>query len=335
MEKKKRRGLKWLNLLWVLPLAAVIIAVVVTYVVPAFENPFSWAVEDSADWMRNLPDEKPLSEVILPGTHDSAAAHPDIPFITRCQSYEIDEQLSAGYRYLDIRLGERNGRLVLMHGFTLCRKAAFPWSEPLYVEDVLGDCEAFLDEHPSETVIFAVKHEHGDASAADFAAMLETALETIGDKLLDTHDIPTVGEARGKLVLMRRYADSTLPADADCAGIPMIWEDQGDNSDTSRDAEPTENGSYTLWVQDRYAYGTEDKWRAFTDGMEKAPTSPTDVALNFLSTKGTGAYGHPYHYADLLGDRLYNLEKEKLNGWIIVDFGNEQLAGSIWHANFR
>lgn len=330
MEKQKRKGLKWLSILWILPLVLVLALGVLMYVVPLFETSSCRAVENSADWMARLPDDKYLSEVVLPGTHDSATQYVDLAFFSKCQEYDISEQLEAGFRYLDIRLGEKDGRLALMHGFTLCRKGGLPWSEPLYYEDVLEDCRAFLDEHPTETVVFAVKHEHGEASDEEFANLAEDGLKALGDRFLDADSLPTVGEARGKLVLMRRYGTA---ADS-FAGIPMQWQDQGGYNDVSLDTESTYTNGYTLRVQDRYEYGTENKWRAFTDGMDKAQPDAASVALNFLSTKGSAKYGHPYHFAKELNDRLYEHDPDKLHGWIIVDFGNAALAGNIWMVNF-
>lgn len=332
MERKKRKGLKWLNLLWILPLAIVLAVAVLMYVVPAFETAKSAEAPDSADWMALLPDEKYLSEVVLPGTHDSATQYVDLAFFSKCQALDIGGQLDAGYRYLDIRLGDEDGELMLMHGFTHCRKGGAPWSDKLTVRDVLSDCYAFLDEHPTETIVFAVKHEHGEASDAAFLAMLRTRLLDDADRWLMTDVIPTVGEARGKLVLMCRAENS----DGELwSGIPMLWKDQGGYEDVSKNAEAEDNGAYTLWVQDRYEYGAEDKWRAFTDGMDKAQPDASSVALNFLSTKGTAKYGHPYSFAGDLNGRLNELEPEKLRGWVIVDFGTEQLAEHIRNANFR
>ena len=35
----------------------------------------TWNGVEEADWMARLPDERPLSHICLPGSHDSATAH--------------------------------------------------------------------------------------------------------------------------------------------------------------------------------------------------------------------------------------------------------------------
>ena len=57
-----------------------------------------------------------------------------------------------------------------------------------------------------------------------------------------------------------------------------------------------------------------------------------DLAIHFLSTKGTLPYGHPYTYAKTLNARL--LEQNHLSGWIVLDFFNAALAQQIYSMNF-
>jgi hypothetical protein len=54
-------------------------------------------------WMRDIPDDTPITSLFLPGTHDSGARTTDIEH-ARCQSWTIKEQLHAGIRCFDIRL---------------------------------------------------------------------------------------------------------------------------------------------------------------------------------------------------------------------------------------
>lgn len=66
-----------------------------------------------ANWMSGIADQRRISEINLPGTHDSGTskvrcgnAFTDeygIEF-AKCQSLRISEQLKIGIRYLDLRL---------------------------------------------------------------------------------------------------------------------------------------------------------------------------------------------------------------------------------------
>ncbi len=61
------------------------------------------------DWMGHLPDDTPLSEITMPGTHDTGTCNmPDAgaqSSLDACQKYYVDEQLNVGVRAFDLRLG--------------------------------------------------------------------------------------------------------------------------------------------------------------------------------------------------------------------------------------
>ena len=313
-------------------LAMLLIAVAVFLIIPLTERVDKTPVAGSADWMAELEDERPLSELVIPGTHDSATQYVDLAFFSKCQALSVGEQLEAGARYLDIRLGDaETGEDFpkLMHGFTKCKRSVLGGT--LYLDEVLQQCYAFLTQHPTETVVFAVKHEHGDASPAEFETVLDgfTAVRPALWYLSDT--LPTLGEARGKLVLLRRYEDGAGLGVR--AGVPFLWADQKGHEDTSQNIEPVEQGAYRLWVQDRFEYGLEDKWSAFEKGMADAGAQKGegDIILSFLSTKGTASYGHPWKYAKDLNARL--LKTNDLTGWIVLDFLDARLASHLYSMN--
>ena len=331
MKRNQSKARKLLHLLWVLPLVLLVSLFTLMYIVPALETADRTAVADSADWMARLSDDLTLGEVVLPGTHDAATKNVQLAFFSKCQALDIGEQLTAGYRYLDIRLGADGERLKLMHGFTDCTTSGIPWAGALYLDAVLEQCYAFLNAHPTETIVFAVKQEHGSESVAAFQKLFNAYVQQQPDRWLLTDAIPTVAEARGKLVLMRRYADeANLGAQS---GIPLLWDNQNGHDDVSKNLAVHDNGTYTLSVQDRYEYDTADKWNAFTAGLLSGKTGADAVSIHFLSTKGTATYGHPYKFAAALNPKL--TETEPLSGWIVVDFGSATLAQHIYAANFR
>ncbi|MCR5552651.1 MAG: phosphatidylinositol-specific phospholipase C domain-containing protein [Oscillospiraceae bacterium] len=341
MEQTEKRGFfRRLIRVLAIVLAGILLAALVLTVIPMTETVSPKTVEGSVDWMKELDGNLRLNEIVLPGSHDSAAQYVQLAFVTKCQGLSIGEQLEAGVRYLDIRLGltqtdgEKTPRMQLMHGFTKCRTGAMPWSETLYLDAVLEQCFAFLKAHPSETVVFAVKYEHGSETARAFAQRLEAAISENPEFWYTENRLPTLEEARGKLVLMRRYLDRSLPEDAVCAGVPLFWHEQNGHDDVSRHIEMTDNGGYRLWVQDRYEYGNEDKWTAFLAGLDCEEIGPDDVSIHFLSTKGTAAYGHPYGHAKALNQRFIELPAERLRGWIILDFVDADLCRHVWSVNF-
>ena len=332
MKKKGTIGKVILSILLGLMLVMMLVFGALMYVIPAFETVNGQVKDGAASWMAELPDDRSLNEVVIPGTHDSGTKYADLAFFSKCQGLGIREQLEAGYRYLDIRLAVDGYRMKLMHGFTNCKSGGWPFSGTLYLDDVLYDCYEFLKEHPTETILFSVKQEHGNESAAVFQERLHDYIDRNAASWLLTDRVPTVGEARGKLVLFRRYEDRAKMESA--FGISLYWAKQSNKTETELDVAEEKNGLETVWVQDRYKYDTDDKWAAFCRGLEKARTSPDDTAVHFLSTNGPPTFGHPFKYAKALNEKLGTLDG-KLSGWVIVDFGSSEMAEFIYRHNFR
>ncbi len=355
-RKKKSAVAILLSVLGCLLLAVILAFAVLMYVIPAFERVDRTAVEGSADWMERLPDRTGLNAAVLPGTHNSAAKNVHLAFFSKCQSLSIGEQLEAGFRYLDIRLAVDGGRLKFMHEFTNCTETGWPWSKPLYFDTVLEECYAFLDEHPTETIVFAVRKEYGPETVEEFQKLLMDAIAKDPDRWILSRYIQTVGESRGKIVLVRRYLDSGYETES---GVPLFWDAQSNRDNTGLAAVWQENPQNTsdLLVQDRYKYDADDKWAAFLGGLRShsffgvssSQSDPNVLGLHFLSTSGNTSYGHPYKYAKDLNARLlaakaagsYPSELKVgedsvwLCGWIIVDFGSPKLAEAIYSANFQ
>ena len=315
-------------------LAMILLAALVLTIIPMTETVSPKTVDGSSDWMKDLDGSLRLNEIILPGAHDCASQYVQLAFITKCQALSVGELLDAGVRYLDIRLAidQDENRLRLVHGFTKCRTGAMPWASSLFLEQVLDQCFSFLTEHPTETVIFVVKQENKKDSVKELELLLDAALRTRPELCLLTDSIPTLDEARGKLVLMRRYPDAAgLSASA---GILLNWPEQDNDYDPSKHTELYEQDGFRLWVQDRFCYGTDDKWDAFLAGLACKEILPDDCVIHFLSTKGTFAYGHPYGHAKKLNQKLSELPQDQLNGWIILDFADAALCRHVWSANF-
>ncbi len=327
-----------LRILGCLAAAVLVTFYTLMYVIPAFEKVDGTPVDGNADWMSRLGDELYLSEITLPGTHDSATKNVKLAFFSKCQALSVGEQLEAGFRYLDIRLAVDGDGMKLMHGFAECTVSGWPMASKLTLESVLEECYAFLRAHPTETVVFCVKQEHGDETAEQFAEILDDIIEKNSSFWFASDYIPRLGEARGRLVLVRRYGPG-YGDNAGRSGIPLLWNDQGGRDDTSKHIVShilTENGD-TLWVQDRYKYDADEKWTAFLNGLSEGRNdigeTGGNISIHFLSTNGPAKFGHPYKYAKALNERFLT-DDVALSGWVIVDFGSPALALKIIDANF-
>ena len=291
---------------------------------------------DTAEWMSYLQDDSYLSEITIPGTHDSCAENVALGYVMRCQDTSISKQLENGYRYLDLRVAmdetDDGNKIKLVHNFIDCHNSGSLFSDNLYFEDVCGDIYKFLQKHTSETVIVNIKIEDDDHSVSDIQKLLVDEILSNKDYWYYENEIPTLGEARGRIVLATRFKDA---AELGITGLNMIWAEQDNTTPVDIPYELIVNGSFRLWVQDRYKYSVEDKYEAVVDGLENCEADSNTLFLNFVSTSGDGAIGHPRGYAQALNELLmeYKLKDETSYGIIIVDFATSDLARHIYYTN--
>ena len=315
----------------------IVVALLYFLIEPILIPRSSAKVENSAKWMARLGDDMLISEVYIPGTHDSGSEYADLAYFSKCQSSGIKTQLEDGTRYLDVRL-EVTGKgddkeLIFCHSFCKCRVGIWPWSKTLGLESVLQDCYAFLEANPTETIVFAVKMEQGDDVEA-FQQLLHSYIDKDPDHWYLSDSIPRMAECRGRIVLFRRYDDACGYGKR--SGIQLEWADQGGKDDVSLNAVIEQQDNYSLMIQDRYKYAPGDKWKAFIAGLEQGTMQNADLGIHFLSTNGTPKFGHPYAYAKVLNR---NFVLESFTGyapsWIILDFSNASMAHQIYDLNFK
>lgn len=295
----------------------------------------------AVNWMENIPDETKLSSMSIPGTHDSCTQNVDMRYIFRCQDASIATQLKYGYRYLDMRLvlEKRSGQetLVLKHNIARCKVSDSPFARTLTLADVLKDVYAFLGEHPSETVIMCMKAENSKDDIAAVQKALYEMIDQASERWYLKNEIPTLGAVRGRIVLATRF-DDKLQVGSDRCGLYFGWADQGDRTildDPTADS--VINGRETLCVQDRYNYDVDDKITAIHTCLDSSRAADDTFFLNFTSTSGSGAVGHPKEYAKDINLDLYAYEWEagKAYGVVIVDFGPKKIAEKIYGTNFQ
>lgn len=124
----------------------------------SFGKPEGWITQASEKWMSYLPDDIKLSDISIPGTHDSATSDYRggvVGVVT--QDWSVKEQLNAGIRHLDLRLRAeiRNNKWVfdLQHG---------NYYLGITLDDVLKDVGEFLSANPTETILFNWQYQGRD-----------------------------------------------------------------------------------------------------------------------------------------------------------------------------
>ena len=153
------------------------------------------------NWMGQLDDNLLLSALTIPGTHDSGTKNASSTFGARCQNFDIEQQLKDGIRFLDIRLENNGDMLDLCHGSVSCNVS---------FGQVLVRCRDFLEANPGETILMSVKK---DAGRRDIAQNFQNYVNGVANYFLRTFTMPTLGKARGKIVLLRRFPYSKFGVD--------------------------------------------------------------------------------------------------------------------------
>ncbi|MEW2218116.1 phosphatidylinositol-specific phospholipase C [Streptomyces sp. NPDC006990] len=200
------------------------------------------------DWMAPLPAATPLRSLTIPGSHDSGARYGGA--WVECQDTLIGEQLAAGIRFLDVRCRAIDGVFAIHHG---------AFYQHLMFGDVLIACRDFLARHPGETVLMRVKQEYSSVGDEEFRRIFDVYLDEKGWRSLLRlgSTPPTLGEARGKVVLL-----------ADNGGLPGV-----------RWADPE-----LFDVQDDYQAEPFAKWDRITEQFRQAADEPGPWYVNFTST---------------------------------------------------
>ncbi|WP_145518094.1 phosphatidylinositol-specific phospholipase C [Yersinia bercovieri] len=188
----------------------------------------------TSNWVGLVDKSRLLTELSIPGTHDSAAytLHRISFGYVRTQRWNIREQLDNGIRFLDIRCRLIKNVFTLHHGsFYL----------GLNFGDVLASCIKFLLDNPTEFIILSVKKEHTeeDSTMLFHEVMSERYIKKHKDLFFTENKIPTIKEIIGKIVLFRRYQGGDLGINA------TPWRDN--NTFTIK------NGNYNIHIQDKYS----------------------------------------------------------------------------------
>ena len=320
-------------------LCALLVCMVLSVFAGITAPPAMAANISSTDWMETVPDETKLSNMSIPGTHDSCTQYVDMRYIFQCQDASVATQLIYGYRYLDMRLvleqKHDQQTLVLKHSIARCKASNSPFAGTLTLNDVLRDVSAFLDAHPTETVILCMKAENSKDDVAQVQKLLYEQIDQNPQMWYLANEIPTLEQVRGKIVLATRFEDA-MELGQQKSGLHFYWEDQGDREIVDVPyALSAISDSASLWVQDRYNYDTSDKLDAIVDDLENCQAADDTFSINFTSTSGSGKVGHPKKYATTINDYLlsYDWQAGTSYGIVVVDFATKDLAKCIYETN--
>ncbi len=299
------------------------------------------AFNDEADiaysnpnWMNFIRDEIFISDLSVPGTHDTIASNIGMGGIGDCQSLSLEKQLNAGIRAVDIRCRHIENMFTIHHG-PIFLNATF--------QDVLAACRNFLKQNNSETILMRIQEEHeAENCTRSFESTFLDETSNYTDLIYNIEKFegifPTLGEVRGKIVILQGF-----PSGLRIYGIPWNY----------------------LNIQDEYTvYATHDsmnnKWRLIQEHINKANTEyitaqemnrRTNMYINFTSAVGPAAVAPlPFEVASgfTMGTYIDGMNARLLGnlaplvhplsirrcGIIMMDFPGKGLIDTIIRVNY-
>jgi len=267
--------------------------------------------------MGGVDGSQTVSQISIPGTHDSGALYEPISGTAKCQNLSITDQLNAGVRCLDIRCRHINNAFAIHHGQVY---------ENENFDDVLNAVSTFLSNNPSETVLMSVKEEY--TASGDTESFEQTfdnyVTKNPGIWYLGAN-IPALNSVRGKIVLIRRFGATNLPTGIDASNWP-------DNTTFTTGA--------TLRVQDNYNVSNNNtKWSQVLQVLNEAYFgAPSMLYINFASGVQSGLFGIPNIPAvsNAINPNLTNYFAANTGGRfgvVMMDFVNAGMCSMVYNTN--
>lgn len=253
----------------------------------------------------------------------------------KCQQDYIPTQLLEGIRYFDIRLGKGDDPGIDHGGFYLFKKDG----NFLHLSHVIGYFKTFLKENPSEALIMLVSRGNDEATDEGITTAFAKVLDANPDLFYTSSRVPTLGEVRGKIVLLRRFRlagnsvsghtwgldltqwDEKAKAHSDSTTMCLIQDARG--FEETDDAGTKEAYCTKVYAQDKYKLSGTDKliWvdnalkettgrtRNMVDVMDddeaKVQVQERCWSINYTSCTGLSHGGNPFTSARVVNEHLY------------------------------
>ena len=301
------------------------------------------------NWMANIPDDALLSSVNIPATHDTGTAgvvEDDIPqvSITSCQNLYYDEQLNMGARSFDIRANATKddasvADVKIVHGGELWQCQEKNGSD-LTLQSILNTSLGFLEKHKSETVILTVKSDAGSTIGLEHA--VAEFIEKNKDKVYSGGDIPSMKEARGKIIFLRRFnLTKNYESSVERAmGFNLANWDDIKYKDYKYAYKLYDDGKNHVYIQDAYnTYGSE-KWPYILETMKQTTGQDTSHPIEYNSwvfNYTSCSQGAPLGLTQEINPRLFKDEDNCIDnrflGTVMLNFIDEPMSRLIYETN--
>lgn len=294
---------------------------------------------DGPCWMSHVDDNKFLDELSIPGTHDSGTCSVDNDTEpqssqVKCQQDYIPTQLLEGIRYFDIRLGKGDDPGIDHGIFYLLKKDG----NYLHLSDVIRYFKKFLNENPSEALIMLASRGNDEATDESITTAFAKVMADNPNLFYTSSRVPTLGETRGKIVLLRRFGLAGNSVSGHTWGLDLTqWDDtikahSGKSMCLVQDARGFEAAGETgdkepyctkVYAQDKYKLTGTDKlsWVDMAlqetakltrnevdvedDNGANVPVQERCWSINYTSCTGLSHGGNPFTSARVVNEHLY------------------------------
>lgn len=179
-----------------------------------------------SSWMKYVPEDRPISRVSIPGTHDAGTAslpENNLTSMGHTQNFTISEQLYDGIRAFDIRLKKN-----MKYGHTMTCRDGF--------DETLVDIRKFLQDNPSEFLVAMIGSNEGGKWSDEMKDNYNKLITEYADIFVEDFDAQTpIKDVRGKVLVIRRQEacpygkllkfDDNVVFDYDCFKVEDVYKE--------------------------------------------------------------------------------------------------------------
>lgn len=146
-------------------------------------------------WMKYVPEDRAISRISIPGTHDAGTAslpENNLTSMGHTQNFTITEQLYDGIRAFDIRLKKN-----MKYGHTMTCRDGF--------DETLVDIRKFLKDNPSEFLVAMIGSDEGGKWNDEMKDNFNKLINEYKDLFVEDFSPQTpIKDVRGKILVIRR-----------------------------------------------------------------------------------------------------------------------------------
>ena len=207
--------------------------------------------DDNSAWMSRVDDNAYVSQLTIPGSHDSATGHGFDGFLgafgdsyARTQDKTLTEQWQSGIRSFDLRPCVDGTELRINHGIIPTQ---------LTLSEAFTTLCGLLDQHPTELAIVIIRHEtEGDDNDGSWNTKMQALLsaEPVASHAVNFTPLLKMSDVRGKILILSRDQYGSTPV----GGFITGWSHSSDiNSQKKGKIKGRSSSSQTTcYIQDFY-----------------------------------------------------------------------------------